>query len=657
MDPITEGGAMNRQAFLEPFNAKAMTYSEVAKTFVPSSKFAQLAGAWNSVLVGPRGGGKTTLLKMLSDEGQEALSKALRNPLGEALGYTGIYVPSDIAWGTMLESIRHSGNDEGTGELFSEAAFVTHVLIAVASSMARHADRRPVRTRTKVSADLDDAVTAPTQAELERLVATIASLWKLTPVSLSVHSLIGALRLRLLDIKRVARLLTWSGTADKGLILTNANYLGQDMLESATQALQAFDAAYYRPDHRWCLLLDEFEVAPMHLQRTVLDAMRASGAQKILLKVALAPCGPDVLYEQHSDSPPTQINDIQQVELWYADKAEAAEFCRHVFLSRTGSYESLRGLEPVDVLGNSAYAVVDDNEVVEQIGLFKAATKSRKAITEQFRSLAGKDASFVEFLVRKTISLDQELAMQPSDPQGNTLRKVAPLVAFRNAYRGKTEGNKRGVRPFNTAYAGWEAISAISEGNPRWLIGLVTRILSEGDRIPVPVPQQTAAVRWNCQRYADMLQSVASQQFRSIKTEAKVFAILTVIGEYFHDRLVKHSFVEDPPMSFIVDDLVPDDVEHALRIAMNHGAIVCFEAAATVGGFRTLRGKRFRLTYLLAPVFKLPMRKSKSVNLSAILSPTTDAMSEPSKAAEIPGPILTLEQKASTAAPNQGELW
>ena len=44
---------MSRQNFLEPFNAKAMTYAEVAKTFVPSSKFAQLAGAWNSVLVGP----------------------------------------------------------------------------------------------------------------------------------------------------------------------------------------------------------------------------------------------------------------------------------------------------------------------------------------------------------------------------------------------------------------------------------------------------------------------------------------------------------------------------------------------------------------------------------------------------------------------------
>jgi hypothetical protein len=643
---------MSRQSLLEPFNAKVMTYAEVAKTFVSSPKFVQLAGSWNSVVVGPRGGGKTTLLKMLSAEGQEAVAKNATTQVGKGLGYTGIYVPSDIAWGAMLESIRRSGNEEKLGELLSEAAFVTHVLLAVANSMARHVEKHRARMGLNGGAESVDLVTTPTQTELEKLVTTVASFWKLKPVSLSVNAIVDALRVRLLDIKRFARLLTWRGNADTKFVLENANFLGLDMLESATQALEAFDTTYRHPDHKWCLLLDEFEVAPMHLQRTILDAMRASGAQKILLKVALAPCGPDILYEQQSDSPPTLINDIQQVDLWYADKAEAVEFCRLVFLSRTASYEFLRGQEPVDVLGNSAYAVVDDTESIEQIELFKATAKSRKAITEQFRSLSKKDASFVEFLTRKQINLDHELAMRPIDPHGNTLRKVAPLVAFRNAYRSSTEGNKRGVKPFNTAYAGWEAISAISEGNPRWLIGLITRILSEGDKMPVPVPQQTAAVRWSCQSYADMLQSVANQQFHSIKTETTVFKILAAIGQYFHDRLVKTSFVEDPPMSFIVDDLVTDDVEHALRIAVNHGAIVCFEAADTVGGFRTLRGKRFRLSYLLAPVFKLPMRKSKHVNLSAILN-TTGLTDPPAlKAAEIASP-----KKPLVAAPNQGKLW
>lgn len=632
---------MSRQTFLEPFNAKTMSYPDVARTFVPSMKFTQLAGAWNSVLVGPRGGGKTTLFKMLSVEGQEAWTGAAAEPYKKKVAYTGIYVPSDIAWGTMLESLTQAGQDEDVGILFSEAAFVTHVLLAVATGIDRHVSLHPVR---QPEPGTESVTNRPTQADLERVVTTIANLWKVRPLSLSPASLVDALRARLLDIKRDARL----RAKLKDTSIPTQEYLGMDMLESASQALQAFDTAYRRPDHRWCLLLDEFEVAPMHLQKTVLAAMRASGAQKLLLKVALAPCGPDVLYEQQSSAPPSQNNDVQQVELWYADKAEASDFCEQVFLSRSSSYPALAGKTPGEVLGTSAYAVVDDSEEAAQIGLFTVTGHNKKQVTEQFQSLAKKDPSFLEFLRRKQIDPSQGLGMLPSDPQGNTLRKIAPLVAFRNAYKGTIVGRKRGVKPFNTAYSGWESIAAISEGNPRWLIGLITRIMSNSDQLqfPVPTPQQTSGVQWNCQRYAEMLQSVANEQFGSIKTSTPIYEVLSKIGEYFHNRLVRTTFVEDPPMSFIVDDRVSNDVEHALRIALNHGAIVCYQIAADVGGFRTLRGLRFRLTYLLAPVFKLPMRKSKSVSLSTILEAKHEAAASPDEQHTRPADELT-----------QGDLW
>jgi hypothetical protein len=614
---------MSHQTFLEPFNAKTMSYAEVARTFVPSTKFAQLAGAWNSVLVGPRGGGKTTLLKMLSVEGQKAWTGPASEPYKKTLGYTGVYVPSDIAWGTMLESLKGAGQDEKVGNLFSQAAFVTHVLLAVAASIELHVAHYPAR-RPEQAAKQESTGKFPTQPDLERVVASIAKMWRVRLASLSPASLVDALRMRLLDIKKDAHMLTQLG----GTVRPTQDYLGMDMLESASQALQAFDATYQRPDHRWCLLLDEFEVAPLHLQKTVLAAMRASGSQKILLKVALAPCGPDLLFEQLSSAPPSQSNDVQQVELWYADKAEASDFCQQVLLLRISAYPALRDKTPTEVFGTSAYAVIDDTGEADQIGLFvQAHSKDKRQVSEQFQSLAAKDASFVNFLDRKQIDLSQELGMLPRDPHGNTLRKIAPLVAFRNAYRGKGVGLKRGIKPFNTAYSGWESISAISEGNPRWLIGLVTRIMSQSDQrnFPVPTLRQTAAVQWNCQRYAEMLQAVASEQFGSIKTTTPIYDVLSKIGKYFHDRLVTANFVEDPPMSFIIDERVSDDEEHALRIALNHGALVCFEAAADVGGFRTLRGKRFRLTYLLAPVFKLPMRKSKSVSLSTILEAKSEA--------------------------------
>jgi hypothetical protein len=81
-------------------------------------------------------------------------------------------------------------------------------------------------------------------------------------------------------------------------------------------------------------------------------------------------------------------------------------------------------------------------------------------------------------------------------------------------------------------------------------------------------------------------------------------------------------------MSFIVDDDVDEDTESCLRIAINHGAIVCYQPTDGIGGFDTLHGKRFRLSYLLAPCFKLPVRKSKPINLSRILNTKEQTLSD-----------------------------
>jgi hypothetical protein len=104
-----------------------------------------------------------------------------------------------------------------------------------------------------------------------------------------------------------------------------------------------------------------------------------------------------------------------------------------------------------------------------------------------------------------------------------------------------------------------------------------------------------------------------------MKTATPVFDTLQSIGRYFHERLVTDAFVEDPPMSFEIDNDVSVDMENCLRLALNHGAIVCYERADAVGGYMSLKGKRFRLSHLLAPVFKLPLRKSKAARLSVIM--------------------------------------
>lgn len=626
--------------FLDPFNAKAMTFREVASTFVPSPNFSLLAGKWNALLIGPRGSGKTTLMKMLSVESLRAWDGPDALAYRENVDFTGIYVPSDIAWGEMVKALS-STLDETTTNLISAAAFVTNVLQSVVMAMQ---SRINVPESQLPGADFRLAkCTAP---QLELVVTEIAQVWRLSIRSLSLQGLANALGQRLLDIKRQANLIAVTPGLTVDEISQRMPYIGLPLVECVSEAVRYFDQAIGEDSGLWALLLDEFEVAPVHLQQEVLTGLRASSS-KVLFKVALAPCGPHTLLDINEATRPTRGNDYKQVELWYINRDAAEEFCGQLFESRKAKWQSLpAGASPEDVFGVSGYAIVDEEGETSAIASYGRGT----AWEREFAQLAEKDAYFRAFLDQKGID-PRALDPSPSAPNGNTIRKIAPLVAFRNAYKGKAEGKKRGRKPYTSAYSGWAAICAMSEGNPRWLIGIINAIMAnlprDNVKLPISVVAQQGQLAGLSQAFAEILRAAATGQLRGMGTTAPVYETLEKIGQYFFNRLVLDRFVEDPPMSFLVDDAVDQNTENALRIAVNHGALVCYETPDSLGGYASLKGKRFRLAYLLAPEFKLPLRKSKAVSLSTVLAERNGG---PDTA------VLLSTSFASKAASVQGEL-
>lgn len=637
-----------RTTFLDPFNAKTMTAYEVANTFVSSSKFAQLVGPWNSLLIGPRGSGKTTLMRMLSVDALRAWSSPLADGFRNDISFTGIYVPSDIAWSEMVKALSSTLEDPITAHI-SAAAFVTNVLQSVILTMQSRlypgAENLPAPRFRLVSCE---------HSRLEQAIKDIAALWRLKLRSLSLDGIITALGERQIDIKRQANILSTLSIDEASNLVQRIEYLGLPLVESVSQALSTFDRAVEDEQSAWALLLDEFEVAPVNLQQEVLAALRASATTtRLLFKVALAPCGVHTLIDLSDSLRPTHGNDYKQVELWYVNKDDAAEFCNQLFESRKTRWPTaLKDLTPTQVFGESGYAIVDEEgESTSPTGELKSAI-----LSQQFMELAAKDGSFDAFLNQKGIN-PVLLNTSPDAPNGNTIRKIAPIVAFRNAYRSKVEGKRRGRKPYNSTYAGWSAICALSEGNPRWLIGILNEIISKVDsdtRLPVPFSKQQAQLAGLSQAFTEILRSAATAQQPGQATSVDVFEVLQIIGDYFHAKLVKDDFVEDPPLSFVVDDAVSSSIENALRLAMNHGALVCYEVPDSLGGYSSLRGKRFRLAYLLAPVFKLPLRKSKAVNLSRIVAGTDlvreDASGTSAMRATRRSPI------PAATTPTQGEL-
>jgi hypothetical protein len=130
--------------------------------------------------------------------------------------------------------------------------------------------------------------------------------------------------------------------------------------------------------------------------------------------------------------------------------------------------------------------------------------------------------------------------------------------------------------------------------------------------------------------FLEKLKTVAIENNIGITTDEPVFKLLKEIGESFHRTLVTEEFSEDPPATFVVDADISEDIENCLRIALNFGGIVCYDTPDHLAGFRSLRGKRFRLAYILAPEFNLPLRSGKQRSLTSLLrAPAPPAPMEP----------------------------
>ena len=94
--------------------------------------------------------------------------------------------------------------------------------------------------------------------------------------------------------------------------------------------------------------------------------------------------------------------------------------------------------------------------------------------------------------------------------------------------------------------------------------------------------------------------------------------LLRVIGDYFRRRLFGPKFELDPVGSFTVDSHINEEIVELLRLGVYHGAVVYVDPVPdTIES--SLRGKRFRLSYMLSPLYKLSLNLHDPISLSTIL--------------------------------------
>lgn len=571
------------------FNAKHLKTDQLLSSFVPSNHFMQVAQSSHTLLFGPRGSGKTTLLRMLSADTLPYWKHKDADSYRQKISYEGIYVPGDLVWGEMLKSLSQPGIPEECANEFAYVAFCTHIFIAAIDAMESSLNRFMEETGTVALSDIED--------ELISSYQTTATLLKLEMDKFSLSRIRNALYIRFSELGDYPSRIY--GQTDYTL-----NDLRADLpcttiqLKTTLEAIfDTFDRALDRKEHRWALLLDEFEIAPQVLLERILQNMRSS-APKILIKVALVPCG----LHQNLKAQISNNNDHKVVELWYRKKGEISAFCSSLLKAKYGIST------PEKLFGKTKF--INNSQGKDELW------------HKEFKSLAEKDASFASYLKDKDYDIDGIFLGE--DEKTSLIRKIAPRVAFRNAFMNTSGGNK-GRQSLYEFYSGWEAIRTISDGNPRWLMATIDSLLTlqQNGQEMIPQEPQYKIIQKTCEAFSAMIASTALKDNMGISTDTPPFDALNQIGSHFRDILVKEDFQPDPSLTFMVDEQVGQDLENSLRIALNHGAIVSLDEDQDFWNYKSLKGMRFRISYLLAPVFELPLRMEKQVNLSSIYNKKT----------------------------------
>ena len=139
-----------------------------------------------------------------------------------------------------------------------------------------------------------------------------------------------------------------------------------------------------------------------------------------------------------------------------------------------------------------------------------------------------------------------------------------------------------------------------------------------GNPKPISIENQASVINDKSRKFSAYIKGIPESINTDEKGYISLFGVIKKIGEFFYDSIVTSETTLDPPGSFVIDSNVDDSYVNLLKVALDHGIIVLVDPfTETIES--SLREKRYRLSYMLAPAFKLPLRLYSSVNLTSVL--------------------------------------
>lgn len=267
------------------------------------------------------------------------------------------------------------------------------------------------------------------------------------------------------------------------------------------------------------------------------------------------------------------------------------------------------------MLGRSAFETEPDEHV--DLG---TAYSSTSRLGKRLHELAARDSTFARYLEQRGIDLDL-LAEVSGEERAADVRKIVSLAAVRLEYRSSDDrsaatGFVEQSRKNPVLYCGASTVFEITEGNPRWFLSILGRLMDHyREHGELPDHVQASEIRNISNIFRSVLRSIPARH----EGAPTVLSVLDRVGEHFHDRIVRADFNPDPPGSFTVTPATRPDLHEPLRLALNAGAILHVPPQGeTPQVLSDLTGERFRLAYLLAPTYAIPVRLGREIEISNV---------------------------------------
>jgi hypothetical protein len=610
----------------ESYNARFVDPQTVAETFILRDRqFGSLCEQSNSLLIGPRGSGKTTLLKMLKVGAQVAWKNRRQANVLRRFRFSPIYVGADRQLDLVAGSQKLPANQVSVG-LLSKALLAFRVKFACLDTAQEISSKR-IRDIENVSHQFMDL-----DGHEAELCSSLSAIWDLGERAISFLEVRLRLHWQLSEINRYLERMKHGAEIRPDDLLAHAQYFSHDPIRSCEGFVSVCNNIVGQPDKVWALCIDELEIMPEEMQNYLFSCLRSID-HKILLKLATSPFS-KIDWRSLGPDRPMAGNDYTAINLGFTTKQDsrrndARRFSARLLEAIIASEGRLtrKDNRPLgaSVLGRSP--ITEANTSADQRNAYKYPDGIH---FRRFAQLASRDVAFAKFLRDRNIKID-ELDAGNENQRAGRARKYIWQVACRLEY-GPTNQFTRpdltvGDRPpskkaLADIYLGFDSLLTMCEGNPRITISLLRPLVRRyfGTSKAVPFEDQSKLVEDTVAKFVSLLSTIQVVDPNNNIQNMSIIDLMEPVGAFFSQEVNGPVFKPEPLLTFKVDASVPSEYVDAIGAAMNQGAFVMLSDESGLFDHGSIKDARLRFSYLLCPLYHLPLAIGGQINLSRVLS-------------------------------------